>query len=408
MSRSNTANAFETTLTNSASGTDLTFNVQSTSGAPAAPCYLVIEPDNPSRREYVYFDGTFTGTSFATSTLAHRYLDGSAAGSGITHPAGSVVRTAAMSQHFTDLWDTVENLDTVLDTHLSADDPHSAYLNLSRHDVPERHGIGTVIPAAAPSTLTPSTSNGEGSADAVARADHTHDVAGFLPSAGGTATGHLSGITPTNAAHLTRKDYVDALVAAVIESLSSHESTTNPHSATNLPTASRLILRDSAGRARVNAPSNAADIARKAEVDAVTPSLAKRRRTSSTGFTSGSWSNMTFNSTVNSDSSRFTFTGNICTVLQAGLYLVEACLICTFSGGATNTRTAVGFNVNDNDDWTAYGRLDHIGSVAGTVLTVTTAIRLAANDVLRGRVFNGGTSPTMDAGTSLAVTYLAP
>ena len=40
---------------------------------------------------------------------------------------------------------------------------------------------------------------------------HSHP---YLSLAGGTLTGPVSGVTPTVASHLTRKDYVDSKVAA--------------------------------------------------------------------------------------------------------------------------------------------------------------------------------------------------
>jgi len=42
----------------------------------------------------------------------------------------------------------------------------------------------------------------------------------FLPRGGGEVYGHISGITPTSAAHLTRKDYVDSAVAAKVDTTS--------------------------------------------------------------------------------------------------------------------------------------------------------------------------------------------
>lgn len=89
------------------------------------------------------------------------------------------------------------------------------------------------------STSTPaatSTAGAVGTGATAARADHVHalgthnhsgsttggaipqssvtslttDLAARLPLAGGTLTGSVSGVTPTSAAHLTRKDYVDA------------------------------------------------------------------------------------------------------------------------------------------------------------------------------------------------------
>ena len=52
-----------------------------------------------------------------------------------------------------------------------------------------------------------------------------------------------------------------------------HANLTAAHSATSTATANRIIIRDSAGRAKVAAPSASDDIARKAEVDAVSSAL---------------------------------------------------------------------------------------------------------------------------------------
>jgi hypothetical protein len=119
MTRSNTANAFETVTTATVNSTDLTFPVQSTSGGPSSPAWLCIAPDDPTKREYVYFDGTFTGTSFVTTSLDNRYGDGSAASSGLSHDAGTVVRSVPASQHFNELHNRI-------DTHVDLTNPHSA------------------------------------------------------------------------------------------------------------------------------------------------------------------------------------------------------------------------------------------------------------------------------------------
>jgi len=51
------------------------------------------------------------------------------------------------------------------------------------------------------------------------------------------------------------------------------DATSGIHGATSSATANRIIIRDSAGRAKVAAPSASNDIARKAEVDAVSSAL---------------------------------------------------------------------------------------------------------------------------------------
>lgn len=116
----NIANAFETTLTVAMGATDLTASVATTTGGPISPAYLVIEPDSNTQREVIYFDGAFTGTTFVTSAIGNRYLSGSAAGSGLTHPIGAKVRCVPLKQHFEDINDRVDakatDADVVHDT----------------------------------------------------------------------------------------------------------------------------------------------------------------------------------------------------------------------------------------------------------------------------------------------------
>lgn len=57
--------------------------------------------------------------------------------------------------------------------------------------------------------------------------------------------------------------------------ITTHNGVTNPHSATALATASRLVLRDAAGRSQIADPSAAADIATKGYVDAASPAAVK-------------------------------------------------------------------------------------------------------------------------------------
>lgn len=106
--RSNFSNAFEAVLTTEVGPSGLTFEVGSTFGAPASPCYLVIDPDDNERREYVYFDGEFDATSLSSSSLSNRYLEGSAQVSGITHGVGAVVRSVATAQGFEDVHDRID------------------------------------------------------------------------------------------------------------------------------------------------------------------------------------------------------------------------------------------------------------------------------------------------------------
>src|SRR5690606_3022687 len=77
-------------------------------GGLQSPAFLAIEPDDPNQREVILFDGAFTDTEFRTTSIANRYLEGSAQPGGLTHPAGSVVRSAPLAQHIEDLNDRID------------------------------------------------------------------------------------------------------------------------------------------------------------------------------------------------------------------------------------------------------------------------------------------------------------
>lgn len=124
--RSNLQNAFETQLTAEMGPSDLSALVQSI-GSLSDPAYLVIEPDHATRREYVLFDATFTASSFATTGIGNRYLAGSAQGSNITHPVGSIVRAVPLAQHITDLHDRIDQGFDHGNLAGLADDDHAQY-----------------------------------------------------------------------------------------------------------------------------------------------------------------------------------------------------------------------------------------------------------------------------------------
>ena len=104
-----TRNAFETTLSSTLGATDTTLNLTSISGL-TSPCYLVIDPDSSSSREYVFIDGTISGTTAVTSTVDNRYQTGSAAGSGLSHSSNTKVRVSPMQQHYEDIWDELNQV----------------------------------------------------------------------------------------------------------------------------------------------------------------------------------------------------------------------------------------------------------------------------------------------------------
>ena len=114
--RTNRANFARTVLTVSMGGTDTAAQVETTDGFPSSPCRLVIEPESASRREIILFNGAFTATTFQTLSVDNRYLEGSAAASGITHPAGSTVISAPLSQDIDEVFDALEQTLTDVDT----------------------------------------------------------------------------------------------------------------------------------------------------------------------------------------------------------------------------------------------------------------------------------------------------
>lgn len=107
----------------------------------------------------------------------------------------------------------------------------------------------------------------------------------YLRKAGGAMTGALTLIAPTLEEHAARVAEVTAAesairtdmdaadttlggdISAVDGSLTAHEGTTDPHSATALATPSRIALRDANGRSKFADPSDPADVATKGYVD---------------------------------------------------------------------------------------------------------------------------------------------
>lgn len=107
--KSNITNAFQTTLGADMSAVASSANLVSVAGLND-PFYLVIEPDNASKREYV-FCSVLVGN---IATISERYLEGSAAASGLIHPAGSVVRMVVGHQTIKDLHDRIDGVDSEL------------------------------------------------------------------------------------------------------------------------------------------------------------------------------------------------------------------------------------------------------------------------------------------------------
>jgi hypothetical protein len=198
----NFANAFQTTLSASMGTTALTATVTTTTGGPTSPCYLVIDPDVPAKREYILFNGTFTATTFVTSALGNRYLAGSGAGSGITHDAGAIVRSVPTSQAFTDLHDRVNAKPSLSST--TPANTGTAAIGVGTTAARADHIHANTFAAPAASAVGDVSSAGTGTD--VARSSHVHAREAFAtPSSTGTA--NAAGAATT----LPRSDHVHAI-----------------------------------------------------------------------------------------------------------------------------------------------------------------------------------------------------
>ena len=92
---------------------------------------------------------------------------------------------------------------------------------------------------------------------------------GLVPPGG--SAGQYYGVSADGKSYGFRN--LDLSGLATSQALTAHANSTNVHGATAAATASRIMMRDAAGRAQVAAPAAAADIARKDTVDAVNTAL---------------------------------------------------------------------------------------------------------------------------------------
>jgi hypothetical protein len=137
------------------------------------------------------------------------------------------------------------------------------------------HGVGTGTIAKV-EDIAVDTNLSAGAQEAVAlRHARGHAVASVLDHTdwptGLTATelGYVAGVTGPIQTQLDSKETPAGAQAKV----DAHATITDAHGATSAATANRIILRDTAGRAKVAAPVATDDIAQKAQVDAVQTNL---------------------------------------------------------------------------------------------------------------------------------------
>ena len=106
--RTHSLNAYEVALTSGISDVDTSFPVESTVGL-IAPGYLVLDPDDPIKREYFRFE-TINGQNLEMPNTGFRGLTGSASGAS-AHLAGARVRAVAVGQWLDDIFADIADLE---------------------------------------------------------------------------------------------------------------------------------------------------------------------------------------------------------------------------------------------------------------------------------------------------------
>ena len=122
--RTHSLNAYEVALTSAVGDSSLSFPVESVSGL-SVPLYLVVDPDDPTKREYIKFE-SINGLNLEAGSLANRGLQGTTGGVPLAHDLGAKVRAVAVSQWLDDIFGDVENLENWDSSHEASIDPHQA------------------------------------------------------------------------------------------------------------------------------------------------------------------------------------------------------------------------------------------------------------------------------------------
>ncbi len=231
-SRTFTQNAYESALTSTLLAGATSVIVDSALGL-VAPLYLVVDPDDPTNREWIRVD------TINVNTLENivRGLEGSNGppGVGVDHDAGIRIRAIFSKQHLDDLFDDIESGVSDLTTHINdIADPHAAagYIKLAPADARYVMKAGDAMTGLL--ILSGDPSNVLGAAtkqyvdvisgdlvthEANVSAHHTRytdseaqaAVSGqFLPLSGGAVSGPITlPGAPTNSLHAATKQYVD-------------------------------------------------------------------------------------------------------------------------------------------------------------------------------------------------------
>lgn len=113
--RTRARNAFQSNLTSLVTAGATSFAIDSAAGLDD-PCYLVISPTDPAKREYIKV-GVISGTNLQSVT---RNLAGSVGA--VEHQAGEPIRSIITHQHLDDLFDDVEDLEAFVAGHAAGTD----------------------------------------------------------------------------------------------------------------------------------------------------------------------------------------------------------------------------------------------------------------------------------------------
>lgn len=241
--RTYTWNAFESALSSGIDGSATSITLDSVVGLREPDGYLVIDPDDPAKREYIKY------TSIVGNALqgVARGLNGG--NTNQAHDSGATVRAVPMHQHYDDLWDTVEELIADDAAHIAGSNPHAAagYLTQTAGDLRYLQLSGGAMTGA----IDMQTSKITGlpvatlDTDAMSKLAHDNDMSAklalYLPLAGGVMTGDINMggnkiinlvNPPTDPGEATRKDYVDTTAAGAV---TGHEGTIDPHDNSYVP-----------------------------------------------------------------------------------------------------------------------------------------------------------------------------
>jgi hypothetical protein len=96
---------WESTLSSALAAGATTINVTDTTGAPAIPFRVVVDPGNDGKYEEILVDGAKTATTFTLSAATSR---GQGISSDIAHDSGAVIAIVPVANHINDLHDRVD------------------------------------------------------------------------------------------------------------------------------------------------------------------------------------------------------------------------------------------------------------------------------------------------------------